>query len=120
MVQQTAAPDAVRMSAGAGTAAAQSAAPRLYADVVNGGWDVMATGATAGAPGTFTPAGSKVPANLAAMTGVTATPATAWTVGQRVVLADTSEAYWNATAWAAGRASVVARGEGKNGKAEAE
>lgn len=63
-----------------------------------------ATGATAGSPGSFTPAGSGAPADLAGATGVTASPATAWTTGQYVVLGDASEAHWNATAWVAGRA----------------
>ena len=63
---------------------------------------VTATGATAGTPGTFTPAGSLAPANLAAMTGVTANPATAWTVGQYVACADASHVHWNATTWVAG------------------
>jgi hypothetical protein len=64
-----------------------------------------ATGATAGTPGTFTPAGSTIPADLAAMTSLTATPATAWTTGQSVVLGDTSHASWTGTAWAAGPAA---------------
>jgi hypothetical protein len=64
-----------------------------------------ATGATAGTPGTFTPAGAAVPANLAAMTGIVATPATAWTTGQSVVLGDASHASWNATTWIAGPAA---------------
>lgn len=63
-----------------------------------------ATGATAGTPGTFTPSGAVAPANLAAMTGKTANPATAWTTGQYVVLGDNSHAHWNATAWVAGNA----------------
>ena len=63
-----------------------------------------ATGATAGAPGSFTPTNSTAPANLAAMTGITASPATAWTTGQYVVLGDTSHAHWTGTAWAAGNA----------------
>jgi hypothetical protein len=63
---------------------------------------VPATGATMGAPGTFTPAGAGRPANLGAMTGLTATPATAWTSGSYVVLGDGSHAHWNATAWVAG------------------
>jgi hypothetical protein len=63
-----------------------------------------ATGATAGTPGTWTPAGSSPPATLAATAGVTATPATAWTTGQHVVLGDTSHAHWTATVWAAGPA----------------
>ena len=64
-----------------------------------------ATGATAGTPGTFTPAGSTIPADLAAMTGVIATPDTAWTTGQSVVLGDASDASWNGTDWVAGPAA---------------
>jgi len=67
------------------------------------GW-IAATGATAGTPGTFTPTGATAPANLAALAGVTASPATAWTTGQHVILGDASHAYWNATAWTAGNA----------------
>lgn len=65
---------------------------------------VAATGATAGTPGTFAPAGAVRPTSIGGMTGVTATPATAWTVGQHVVLGDATKAYWNATAWVAGQA----------------
>lgn len=65
---------------------------------------VVATGATAGTPGSFTPAGASAPANLAAMSGVTASPTTAWTVGEFVNLGDTTKAHWNATAWVAGMA----------------
>jgi hypothetical protein len=66
-------------------------------------WTVVtATGATAGAPGSFTPAGADAPANLAAMTGITASPNTAWTQGQYVTLADASAANWSGTAWVAG------------------
>jgi hypothetical protein len=64
-----------------------------------------ATGATAGTPGTFTPAGCVIPATLAAMTGLAATPATAWTTGESVVLGDASEASWDGTAWIAGPAA---------------
>lgn len=63
---------------------------------------VLATGATAGLPGSFTPAGATPRANLAAMTGVTASPATNWTVGQHVELGDGTDANWNGTAWVAG------------------
>jgi hypothetical protein len=63
------------------------------------------TGATAGSPGTFTPPGSERPANLAGMTGITATPATAWTVGQYVAT-QTADVHWSGTAWVAGRATV--------------
>jgi hypothetical protein len=64
----------------------------------------VATGATAGAPGTFTPDGSLVPANLAAMANVIATPTTAWTTGQYVTLGDATKAYWDGDSWAAGQA----------------
>ena len=65
---------------------------------------IVATGATAGTPGTFTPTGAAAPANLAALAGVTASPATAWSTGQHVVLGDASHAHWTGTAWAAGDA----------------
>lgn len=68
-----------------------------------------ASGATAGTPGSFTPAGAAAPANLAALIGavpaVVASPATAWTTGQHVVLGDASHAHWNASAWTAGDAA---------------
>lgn len=66
---------------------------------------VPATGATAGSPATLTPANSYAPADLAdAATGFTATPSTAWTTGQYVVLLDGSLAHWNSSAWVAGAA----------------
>jgi hypothetical protein len=75
--------------------------------VANGAWtrtsQVAATGATGvGSPGRFTPAGAMAPANLAGLTGVTASPATAWAVGSYVVLGDGSPAHWSGTAWVAG------------------
>jgi hypothetical protein len=68
-----------------------------------------ATGATAGAPGSFTPSGATPPADLAGLNACTASPTTAWTMDQYVVLGDASEAHWNGSAWAAGKApfSVV-------------
>jgi hypothetical protein len=63
-----------------------------------------ATGAVAGIPGYYTPQYSADPANLAALATVTASPATLWTVGQYVNLADASTAHWNGTAWVAGAA----------------
>jgi hypothetical protein len=63
---------------------------------------VTATGATAGAPGYFTPTGATTPANLAALSTVTASPATNWTTGQYVVTADLLAANWTGAAWAAG------------------
>jgi hypothetical protein len=67
---------------------------------------IPATGATAGIPGTFTPAGSQAPASVAAMTGITASPATAWTVGQ-YVQTGSGQTYWNGTGWVAGAAPVL-------------
>src|SRR5262245_6706760 len=64
---------------------------------------VPATGASAGAPGTWTPSGAQPAANLAGLSGVTASPATAWTTGQYVELRDWSYAHWNGTAWTAGK-----------------
>lgn len=109
----TFAPDPVHLGAGAGTAAQQTAQPRLVADTVNGGWDPVATGATAGIPGTYTPAGAAVPANRAALSTVTASPATKWTVGQHVVTADTQHSYWSGTAWTSGDAPVTAEARTK-------
>ena len=65
---------------------------------------VPATGADAGSPGTYTPAQSYGPADLAGLTTVTANPATAWTTGQYVPLRDGSTAHWTGSAWAAGPA----------------
>lgn len=58
------------------------------------------TGATAGSPGTWTPAGSRPPASLADTTGVTANPATNWTAGQYVVTRDGTKVRWTSTVWA--------------------
>jgi hypothetical protein len=64
----------------------------------------LATGATAGIPGEFTPSGSYAPPDLAGMSGVTASPLTAWTTGQYVTLEDGTLANWDSAAWAAGAA----------------
>lgn len=67
-----------------------------------------ATGATAGTPGEWTPTDAYPPKDFADLTDgdpvVTASPATAWTTGQYMVLEDDSHAYWNGTAWVAGEA----------------
>jgi len=64
---------------------------------------VLATSAAPGTGnGTFTPAGATPPANLAALSGVTAVPATNWTTGQFIGLADGTKANWNGTTWVAG------------------
>ena len=65
---------------------------------------VAATGATAGTPGTWTPSGATAPADLAALSGVTASPATPWTTGQYMALGDSTHASWNGTGWVAGAA----------------
>jgi hypothetical protein len=71
-----------------------------------GSWTVpgqiVATGATAGLPGSFTPAGATPPLALANMTGIVASPATNWTVGQHVEMGNGLDANWNGTAWVAG------------------
>jgi hypothetical protein len=64
----------------------------------------VATGATAGTPGSFTPDGSVVPANLAALASVIATPTSAWTTGQNVILGDASTAHWDGDSWVSGSA----------------
>jgi hypothetical protein len=69
-----------------------------------------ATGATAGSPGTWTPPGSTPPADAAAAitAGVSATPNTAWTVGQYVQGSTAGvggEMFWDNTTWMAGRAT---------------
>ena len=73
---------------------------------------VPAAGATAGTPGTWTPAGSTPPATVAALiagtpNAVVASPTTAWTVGQHVLTGDAAQANWNGTAWEAGAAVLV-------------
>jgi hypothetical protein len=65
---------------------------------------VAAAGATAGAPGYFTPSGASTPANLAALTGITANPATAWATGQYIITGDLLANHWTGSAWAAGKA----------------
>jgi hypothetical protein len=67
------------------------------------------TGATAGNPGAFTPAESDIPDNLnglqSASPAIVASPTTAWTTGQHVVLGDSSSAYWDGTTWVGGVAA---------------
>jgi hypothetical protein len=73
------------------------------------GSPITATGATAGSPGAFTPTGATPPADLPALQAgsITASPATAWTTGQHVVLGNNQHAYWNSLAWASGDASML-------------
>lgn len=66
----------------------------------------VATGATAGIPATLTPVDSYPPETLALLQAgsVIASPLTAWTTGQYLVLGDDSEAYWDSNSWEPGRA----------------
>lgn len=64
-----------------------------------------ATGATAGTPGTFTPAGSNVPYGITDLGGVVASPLTAWTTGQHLVLGDGTHAFWDGNSYEAGEAA---------------
>jgi hypothetical protein len=66
-----------------------------------GGAATPATTATAGTPGSWN---GTAPANLAGTAGITASPATAWTTGQYVVLGDASHTYWDGSAWVVGEA----------------
>lgn len=67
----------------------------------------LATGATAGIPGTFTPAGSRPPANVTEYNSIVASPTTAWTTGQYVITANpptNTHRYWDGAAWVNGDA----------------
>lgn len=77
-------------------------------EIVTGGGAAanIASGATAGTPGTWTPAGAAAPATLAALQGATpaiiATPNTAWTTGQWVDLGNGNDAHWDGDSWETG------------------
>ena len=83
-------------------------APKVTGDFkAAGDWsvpgEVLATGAGAGHGHRRLYAGRRnAAANFAALTTVTANPATAWTTGQRILLADGTSAHWNGTAWVVG------------------
>jgi len=74
------------------------------------------TGATAGIPGAYTPSGSGAPADLAGMTGVTASPTSAWTAGQYVRTAALESVHWDGTAWAAGAAPGALAARERSGR----
>jgi hypothetical protein len=75
-----------------------------------------ATGATAGAPGGWTPAGGTPPATVADLIAgtpnvVTASPTTAWTTGQYVQTGTAGapgQAHWDGAAWVAGLGALMA------------
>lgn len=69
----------------------------------------LATGATAGTPGTWTPGGSVPPATVADLSAssIVASPATAWTTGQYVQTGEAGsagEASWSGSSWVGGKA----------------
>jgi hypothetical protein len=106
-------PDPQHLGTGAGTAAAQTAVPRQYADPSGIGYtdtppaeEIPATGVSAGVPGAFTPAGATPPANLAALnsSGLKPTLDQPWTGGTYVVLGDATHAWYAQPAWTAGQA----------------
>ena len=68
---------------------------------------IKMTSATAGIPGTITPANATTPTDLGGLTSaspaITASPATNWTVGQYVALPGSgTHVNWNGTGWVAG------------------
>jgi hypothetical protein len=66
-----------------------------------GGGAIVATGAVAGAPGTYTPAGATEPTE-AELQSVTAVPASAWATSDYVPIKPSGTAYWDGSAWALG------------------
>jgi hypothetical protein len=67
----------------------------------------LATGATAGTPGTWTPGGNTAPASVSALqaSGITASPNTAWATGEYVQTGTagvSGQAHWSGSAWVAG------------------
>lgn len=78
--------------------------PSIGLQKVPGALNPPATGATAGTPGSYTPTGAAAPDSVANMGSVVASPTTAWTTGQYVVLSDNSHAYWDGAAWQSGDA----------------
>lgn len=69
------------------------------------GWELQeqtetASDAVAGRPGVWV--GGRIPPNFAALSTVTATPATRWLPGMWVVLGDGSNVWWDGTSWRTG------------------
>jgi hypothetical protein len=65
---------------------------------------VTVTGAVGGMPGYYEPTGASIPADLAALSGVAATPSSAWDAGYYVITGDLLAASWDGTAWVEGKA----------------
>jgi hypothetical protein len=109
----THAPDPVLLQAGAGTAAQQSAIPRLYADYQNGGWTTTpglpATTANSGMPGFYSqPSNAIPPATFDDLADVSSATPEAWPVGTWIYTGDGTKAYWDGTAWQEGLAPAQA------------
>jgi hypothetical protein len=106
-------PDPNHLLAGAGTAVTQENRAKQVADPVNGGWDDLASTATAGTPGTWGPgAGVAPPATLEECEGVTANPTSAWVTPNYVLLRNgTTHVHWDGTAWVEGNALAADEGE---------
>jgi hypothetical protein len=69
----------------------------------------LATGATSGAPGTWTPPGAAPPSNVPALQAslIAAAPTTPWVTGEYVQTGASGvagQAYWDGTAWTSGKA----------------
>jgi hypothetical protein len=66
----------------------------------------LSTGADAGTPGSWTPAGSDRPDTMEELEAGTflASPATVWSTGQFVTLGDGTHIYWDGTDWVEGEA----------------
>lgn len=86
--------------------------PDEVIELVGGEGTVVAVGASSGTPGAWSPGGSVPPASVTALQGaspaIVATPMTAWATGEYVQTGTAGapgEAYWNGTAWTAGRAT---------------
>lgn len=80
--------------------------------------------ATAGTPGTWQPAGSTPPADVAALqaSGITAIPSTAWAEGeyvQTLTFGAAGEATWTGTGWVGGRAPAQLQGMAASSPVEA-
>lgn len=89
------------------TVTAKLPTPDEVLAIFGGTGGALATGATAGIPGTWTPGGSSAPADVPALTssGIVASPTTAWTTGQYVQTLTPStpgQGYWDGSAWVAG------------------
>lgn len=62
------------------------------------------TGASAGTPGAWTPAGSLTPSDIAAANALGLSLGTAWTTGQYILTGNKDEIHWSGTTFVAGRA----------------